>query len=587
MAFDGGMMASVIREINGFCAGGARVDKVLMPAKDEVVLVLHAGRETKRLQINASSSAPRLTFTSVSKENPLQPPMFCMLLRKHLVGAILTEVRQMGFDRVARLCFSSRDEMGFACDRFLVAEIMGKYSNLMFLDGADRILSVLRPVDFTTSRLRQVLSGMTYELPPPQDKQDPTEATYETFFSTLSATDQDRVAEKCITSAYLGISSQSAREMVYRACGDATATLETCTPTALASVMTDWFEDLRQGNLCPTLVSHLDGSPIDYSYSRVGYFGSRAKTETYSSFGELLDAFFAARDRSERLKLLSADIQHLLKHETSRLVRKSEGQRSELKEAEKAEEYRRCGDLITANLYKIRRGDATALCTDWEREDTPEVAVELDTRLSPSANAQRYYKLYNKAKKATAILTEQLERSAKELAYLESVAVFLDKADTPEDLEAIREELRKEGYLKTPQAAQNKSKKKAIKLKSMKTPGGYRLYIGCNNVQNEYLTFTLADKGDLWFHVKGMPGSHVVLSCHGEEPDAEDYTFAATVAAHYSGAEGKGTAVDYTRVRELKRVAGAHAGYVIYHTNYSAYVDPADFAKLDKEWLYD
>ncbi|MBO5790225.1 MAG: DUF814 domain-containing protein, partial [Clostridia bacterium] len=219
-----------------------------------------------------------------------------------------------------------------------------------------------------------------------------------------------------------------------------------------------------------------------------------------------------------------------------------------------------------------------------ETEDAPEVSVPLDARLSPSANAQRYYKLYNKAKTARRILTEQLQKGRQALAYLSSVAVFLEKAETEEDLEGLRAELRKTGYLKSaPQKGKMPQKKKAPPIKTMQTPGGYPLLVGTNNLQNEYITFSVANKDDLWFHVKGMPGAHVILCCNGEEPSAEDYTFAATVAAYYSAAQGKGTAVDYTRVRELKRVPGAGAGFVVYHTNYSAYVDPADFEKYRRE----
>ena len=325
---------------------------------------------------------------------------------------------------------------------------------------------------------------------------------------------------------------------------------------------------------------------MDYAYSPVHYYENAAKTESFSTFGELFDAYFAAKERAEALRLKASDIHHLLKQETSRLVRKMEVQQRELREAESAEDYRRKGDLITANLYRIRRGDEVAICTDWEAEGMPEVTVELDIRLSPSSNAQRYYKLYNKSKTAKEVLTAQIAKAQEELIYLESVATFLDAAECEEDLEGIRAELQKCGYLRGDSSKKqpNRSKKpKNPTLKSFTTPGGYRLLVGVNNLQNDYLTFTVAEKSDLWFHVKGMAGAHVVLVCGGEEPSEQDYTFAATVAAHYSRAKGKGTAVDYTRVRELKRVPGGRPGFVVYHTNYSAYVNPDDFDTMIKE----
>ena len=586
MAYDAGMLSAVLSEINAFCHSGARVDKVLMPEKSEVVLVLHADRENKRLTLNASSHSPRLSFTSVVKENPLSPPMFCMLLRKHLAGAILTAATQEGFERVARLTFSTRDEMGFSTAHSLIVEIMGKYSNLMLLDHTDKILGVLHTVDFTTSRLRQVLPGMTYELPPPQEKIDPRTVTKAEFLTALLEAHPSQKIEKYITGKYLGTATQVAREIAYSAAGSIDAQIGECQGELLAQVFCDHFSRLRQGVFTPTLVKDSEGKALDFAYSPVSYYENVAKTQSFDSFGELFDAYFSAKEKAESIRLKGSDIQHLVKNETARLLRKMKAQRKELKEAEAAEDYRKKGDLITANLYRISRGDAIALCTDWEAEGMPEIAIPLDIRLSPSANAQRYYKLYSKSKTAKQILTEQLQKAEEELRYLESVSTFLDTAETAEDLEGIRAELQKSGYLRVDLGKNhaNRSKKqKNPTLKTFTTPGGYRLLVGVNNLQNEYLTFTVAEKSDLWFHVKGMAGAHVVLCCGDDEPSEKDYTFAATVAAHYSRAKGKGTAVDYTRVRELKRVKGAHPGFVIYHTNYSAYVNPDDFYQMIEE----
>jgi len=586
MAYDAGMLSAVLCEINAFCKSGARVDKVLMPQKDEVVLLLHADRETKRLTLNASSHSPRLAFTSVAKENPLSPPMFCMLLRKHLAGAALLSATQEGFERVARLQFATRDEMGFNTSHSLMVEIMGKYSNLMLLDQTDKILGVLHTVDFTTSRLRQVLSGMTYELPPPQDKTDPRHVTEAEFLSRLSLADHSLRAEKYITATYLGTATQVAREIVFKASGRSDALLSECDQTKLAKAFCNHFSCLRQGIFTPTLVKDKEGKALDFAYSPVTYYENAATTQAFSGFGELFDAYFSAKEKAESIRLKGSDIHHLLKNETSRLLRKMEAQRKELKEAEGAEEYRRKGDLLTANLYRISRGDEVALCTDWEAEGMPEIAIPLDIRLSPSANAQRYYKLYTKSKTAREILSEQIQKAEEELAYLETIATFLDTAESTEDLDGIRAELQKGGYLRADSAKNNANRGKKPKnptLKTFITPGGYRLLVGVNNLQNEYLTFTVADKSDLWFHVKGMAGAHVVMCCGEDEPGEKDYTFAAIVAAHYSRAKGKGTAVDYTRVRELKRVKGGRPGFVIYHTNYSAYVNPDDFYSMIEE----
>lgn len=583
MAYDAGMLSAILWDINTFCQNGAHIEKVLMPKPDEVVLLLHAHRETKRLSISASGNAPRLTFTTVQKENPLTPPMFCMLLRKYLMSATLVSASQEGFERVARLSIASRDEMGFSANLSLIVEIMGKYSNIMLLDQSDKILGVLHVVDFTTSRLRQVLPGMTYELPPPQDKTDPRSVTKEQFLAHLQEAEPSQRADKYITSTYLGTATQVARELVFRACGHVDATIARCHPDILADVFISHFASLKAEQFTPTLVTSPTGEPLDYAYHPITYYENAAITTPMPSFSALFDAFYGAKDKAEYLRQKGADIHRLIDREITRLERKLETQRMELGEAEQAEQYRVMGDLITANMYAIKRGDTVALCTNWEAEGMPEIAVSLDPRLSPSANAQRYYKWYAKGKTAKRILTQQIEAGEKALAYLDSVASFAELAETADDLEGIRTELTRTGYLVPKNKQMGSQKKKAVKPKTFTTPSGYTLYVGANNLQNEYITFTLAEKGDLWFHVKGMPGSHVVLVCGGEEPSEADYTFAATVAAHYSRAKGKGTAVDYTRVRDLKRVPGGGPGYVIYHTNYSAYVDPDDFYVFTSE----
>lgn len=574
MAYDAGMLRAVLAEINALTGNGAKVEKIYQPANDEVTLTLRMGREIRRLLINAGTSAPRVALSDASRENPASAPMFCMLLRKHLAGARLVSSEQLGYERCARFTFEGYDEMGYAAKKHLVAEVMGKYSNLMLLDGSDRIIAVLRPVDFTTSRVRQVLPGMTYELPPPQDKRPPLDESRESFLSLLAAYPTERTVEKFITSTYLGTATQVAREIAYLATGSDGALCADAEPARLWETFSAWFSALREGRVTPTLVLDEGGMPRDFAYAPMTY-RTDCVSRACPSFAVLLDSFFAERDRHERIRQRASDLVRLVSNATSRITRKLEVQTEELADCEKGELWRRSGELLLSSLYMIRRGDAVALVPDYHCDPPETVRIELDVRRSPAENAEHYFKLYRKAKNAREVLTEQIARSRDELAYLESVSSFLERAETEQDLIDLRDELYHAGYAsRMKHYAPAKVKRMSKPIEGV-TPGGYRILIGRNNLQNDHLTLRVAEKGDLWFHAKGVPGSHVLLLCGGEEPSAEDYTYAASLAAGYSQAErGQQVAVDYTRVKNIRKPSGARPGYVIYKTNYSAYVAP-------------
>ncbi len=500
-------------------------------------------------------------------------------LRKHLAGAKFKGGEQFGFERAARLRFAGYDEMGYPTDKSLIVEIMGKYSNLILTDGADKIVAVLRPVDFTTSRKRQVLTGMIYEMPPAQDKKDPLEEDKEGFFSHLSAAPAEKSAVSFLTSTYLGVATQTAQEIVFRAGGTVDALVCDVAPASFYSAFSSWFADVKNGKFTPTLVLREDGTPLDYTYAPSTFRGAAVKTVVFSIFADLLDRFFGERDRTERIRQRAADLLHLLSNAEARLTRKLAAQREELADCAKAEEYRRQADLIVGNIWRLTRGMTEFIATDYSVGDGVDVLVQLDGRLSPSANAQRLYKYYNKAKTAARVLTEQIATAEAELEYIVGVRGFLDRAETEADLVEMRDELYRTGYASR---MKNYTPPRNIKLRPREfvTTNGYRLLCGRNNLQNDQLTFRTAGKDDLWFHAKGVPGSHVILLCDGDEPPAEDYTEAAAIAAYYSGASGSPVAVDYTRVRHVKKPAGSKPGYVIYKTNYTAFVAPR--ADLDK-----
>ncbi|MBR2387721.1 MAG: NFACT family protein [Clostridia bacterium] len=574
MAFDSGMLACTLSEIRKL-ALGARIEKVYQPERDEIVIQMRSIEGEKRLLINAGSNNPRIGFSAVKRENPQNPPMFCMLLRKYLQGSRLVSVEQASFDRIAILEFAGYDEMGFECRRFLIAELMGRYSNLIYADKDKKIVSALKTLDISNASERQILPGMTYKLPDARGKLDPFAVSREDFFEIYEKAPEEKSCEKLLISTFMGFSPAVAREIVFR------ATRHTDTPVKYASAEEIYeqfsivLDVIKSENFEPTLV--YDGAtPVEYAFLPLTQY-TECKIESFESAGALLDAFFGERDKEQRVRQRASDILKLLTNAEARLSKKLELQRAELVDCEKGSEYKKIGDLITANIYKLSRGDKTVVLDDYESYDEDgnfaRITVQLDSRLSPSANAQRYYKKYTKARNAKLELAKQIELGEAELQYIYTVFDSLTRAETPTDLLEIRDELYRSGYASR---MKNYHERKAQNPTVMKfvTEDGMKILCGKNNLQNEYITHKLAEKSDYWFHVKNMPGSHVLLVTEGKEPTDLDFTRAAEVAAYYSKAEGANIAVDYTLAKNVKKVPSGKPGLVIYHTNWTAYVTP-------------
>ncbi len=572
MAFDAGMLRAVVKEIADTLCGGAKVERVTQPARDEFVFWLRTGGVTRRLSFVVGTNTPHFSYSRIDRENLPTPSMFCMLLRKHLVGAKLLSVEQIDFERAARFTFSARDELGFGVGRTIVAEMMGKYSNLILLDGEDKIISAFRIVDFSASRVRQVLPGMHYVKPPIQEKLDPLTTGREELLFAYDSYPKERTIVRFLSDTYLGIASATARELAARM-APPDAPLSEVEPSLLASVFTDWFSAVREGRFLPTLLSDDGGAPVEYAYTDIMHSGLNVAHP--EDFGSLFDAYFGERDRAERLRQRSLDLSRFLTRREGQLVRKLEAQREEIAACEQGDEYKRYGDLITENIYRLSRGMTSFVATDY-REDPPlEVSVPLDARLSPAANAQRMYKLYTKSRRAKEKLSELILSGEEELRYLSGVHGFLRRAENDLDLQEIRAELSSGGYLARERGAKDKKQHRARPLE-FTTTNGYRVLVGRNNLQNDMLTFHLAAKEDIWFHAKDVGGSHVILVSGGDEPPAVDYTEAASLAAYYSQAGDDVTAVDYTRVKNVKKPPASRPGYVTYKTNSTAYVRPRD-----------
>lgn len=566
MAFDAGMMAFATREMNRALSRG-KVEKIYQPSRDEIIMTVKSGA-ARRVRI-AAGAAPMIGLTERKTENPEKAPMFCMLLRKHLSGARIVSVEQIGFERVSRITFDSYDELGFPAKKHLIAEIMGKYSNIILTDGDDKIISLLKPIDLSASTIRPLLPGMIYELPAPQNKADPTSPETD-IAAVLAEVSGDTAASRAIAASFLGISSSNAAELAYRAAGDDRAPVSDCRD-ALVREMENFRRVFTEDTPLPTLISATDGTPVDYSFLDLTYYGSANTKSHPESFAQLLDTFFDEKSRAERVHQRASDIERLLANAETRLTKKLSMMHGELDSADEGEKFRLWGDLLTANLYRIAKGAESAVCENYYDEMKP-VEIPLDTRLTPQANAQRYYKKYQKSKSAKIHLSEQIDLAKAELEYIRSVADALSRAEGESDLAQLREELRLAGYASKIRSSREKKSKNPAYL-HFRTSGGYDVYCGKNNLSNDYIRTHLASKNDWWFHAKDRPGSHVVMITDGADVPEQDFTEAATVAAvHSSAAKNAPVAVDYLRVRELKKPAGSKPGFVIYHTNWTAYV---------------
>ncbi len=569
MPFDAGLLSFVIREINDKLVGG-KIEKIYQPGRDETVFAFRAGGESRRLLLNAGSACPRICITEIKTENPKTAPMFCMMLRKHLSGAKLISAEQIGFERAVRLTFEGFDDMGFKVKKHIIYELMGTYSNIILTDERDKICGLLRQIDFSSSSSRQLLSGMIYEVPPAQKKLGPMTLDRRTFMSLAADCDPDRLCEKFIMNNFSGISPLIAREVAYISGGSYDATIEACAPR-LTEVFFCLIADIINGDGAPYFVYDKDGRLRDFSFMPIRQYGTEPVMA--ESFGNLIDTFYEKKSRDERIRQKASDVLRIVANAKQRTERKIEARKAELADCSLGDEYKLKADLITANIWMLKRGMESAKLMDYMSGE--EIEVKLDSRLTPAANAQRYYKKYAKCKSAKEHLDALIKSAEDEAVYISSVADALTRAETEKELSEIRTELYNSGYAGKMKGYTEKKQATPSYL-TFKTSGGYTVYCGKNNSANDFLTFKKAEKNDWWFHAKNTPGSHVIMVAAGlPEPSSEDFTEAATIAAVYSKAgEGAAAEIDYTLARYVKKPPASKPGFVIYHTNWSATVVP-------------
>lgn len=577
MSFDGFVTRCVTDELRSKLLNG-KIDKVYQPEKDEIILSVRTRSGNYKLLLSASASNPRIHLTEVQRENPMTPPMLCMLMRKHLAGAVIVDIKQNGFDRVVRIDAETRNELGDLCTRSVIIEIMGRHSNIILVDDSGRIMDSAKHIDFTVSAVRQVLPGMTYELPPAQDKTAADSLKATELMEALATQPEDTLMDKFLLSEIMGMSPLLAREIVYRFSGN--TKMMKCEVDCAAFVVhtVDFLKNICGGIYEPSLVIEpSEKKPVAFSCVRLGQYEGAYKIEEYDSISEVIDSFFEIRSRREHMNRRSAALLKLIHNNIERCQKKIVMHKEHIRSAQDRDKYKMYGDLLTANLYRIKYGDKSVSVQNYYSESGEKIEIPLKADISPSQNAQRFYKRYNKAKTTEKFASEQLEIAENEKYYLESVADALENADTPVELDEIRQELMTEGYIAKQNNAKKKQQKKSEPIKIISVDG-YEILIGRNNRQNDELTLKSAYSTDLWFHTKEIPGSHTIIRTRGtgEAPETTMMQ-AAKLAAYYSKARNSSKVpVDYTLIKNVKKPNGAKPGMVIYDRYNTVYVTPSE-----------
>ena len=566
MAFDAYFLTAVLEEVREKCIG-ARIDKIHQPSRDTLILQMHSKEHRTKLLFAANPTAPRLHLTTASPENPAEPPMFCMLLRKHLMGARLSDISQPPMERCAAFTFDCTDEMGFPVQKKLVAELMGRTCNLYLLSPEGRIIDCLRRIGLDESAKRAALPGLNYQEPEAVTKENLT--GYENFAVFLTAPGADVLADR-LMDTFGGLSPLVCREAALFAAGDTDARVDSLTVDSTAEKLQLFFaEHLNHPH--PYYYALPDGTPKQFAFCPIRQYGSCQEAE---SFAALLDMYYTVRDRKDSMRQKSQAVRKTVQNLCTRLTRKLAIQEKELEATYDRERLRQLGDIVTANIHKIVKGQTIIQCEDFYDENMTVIDIPISPILSPQQNAAKFYKDYARMKNAEKELTKQIELGETELHYLRSVLEELNRAQTDAELEEIKHELQDGGYLR---AESGKKKVKQAKLQPMRfeSTDGYPIYVGRNNRQNDELTFKLARKDDIWCHASKVHGSHVIISCGGTTPPDDTITQAAQLAAYYSETTGgQNIPVDVTPVKQVKKIPNGKPGMVIYHTYKTVIANP-------------
>ena len=564
MPLDAITLSALAKELNAKLEG-AKIDKIQQPERDMILLSLH-GRESKqKLLLAAGTGNARVQLTEASFENPAEPPMFCMLFRKHLTGARILSVTQPAHERVLKLALETRDELDRAGSKTLIAELIGRSANLVLVDEEGRIVDCLRRMDFAGDAQRHMLPGMFYRDPPPQDKLPLLDSSAEQRQSMIDAANKSRPIDKWLLDSFAGLSPLVCRELAFRCGGDW---------VRLPLMLDAFVESVRAGELQPFL--YYDGKkPADFSFIRLTQYGDSLRCEEPESFSALLDSFYAGRDRLEQQRRRSHELLKTVRTLRDRQQRKLIARQGEREKSEEREELRKTAELITANLYRLKKGDTRFTCQDYYQVDCPEIEITLDPLKTPQQNAAAMFREYNKRKAASEHLTKLIAESEEQLEYLNSVLELIGAAEGEKDLADLRRELVDTGYLK-PAGGKKQEKGKAQAPLRFRSSDGMEILVGRSNLQNDELTTKLGRRTDYWLHTQKIHGSHVLIRCEGEVPSDKCIEEAAMIAAWYSqGRDGGKIPVDYTMLKNVRKPSGSLPGKVIY-TDYKTVLVQSD-----------
>lgn len=568
MALDGALLHLLTKELN--CIIDTKIDKIHQPSRDELIFVLRKSGFNERLFISVKSGRARISLTKEKPENPASPPMFCMLMRKHLIGARVTDIIQPSFERIVHIKLNAFNELGDKIVYTLTVELISNQANIILSDPNGKIIDSLKRSDIESGK-RLIQPGAKYIPPTDLEKTNPLNVSFEEFLNAIK--EHGGVLQKAILDKFDGISPLIAREICYKA--DTFDTRFSELTTQNVNILKEVFNEFKNALLYngkPILV-YKNGVPFDFSYMPITQYGKVCENKPLETFCSLLDEYYTSLDLADRLKNHSSAIEKTIKNAIARTSKKIQLRTADLKKCESRDSLRIYGELIKANIHKISQGDTIAKLENYYDENLAEIEIPLNPALTPVGNAAKYFKEYKKTYSIEQHLTQLIQADYNELEYLESVLDSLYRAQSIADINEIRDELSSEGYIHYPNKS-NKIKPSA-NFNEYISPQGYKILVGKNNRQNDLLTLKIADKNDMWFHTKNIPGSHVIVFCSGKELGEDTILFAAKLAACNSKAKNSGSVpVDYTSVKFVKKPTGAKPGMVIYSTNRTVFVTP-------------
>lgn len=568
MAFDGVTIACIVKELQEKLAG-SRIYKIAQPERDELLLTIKGGCGQVKLLMSADASLPLIYLTEKNKTSPMTAPNFCMLLRKHLQNARIISVTQPGLERIVRLELEHLNELGDVCRKYLLIELMGKHSNIIFCDDQDRIIDSIKHISGMVSSVREVLPGREYFIPRTQEKAELLTASRQEAEQTLSA--RSMHVYKAVYTGFTGISPCIAHEICYRAGVDSekpTGTLSAEELSSVAGALLALAQDINDGCFWPNVV-YENCQPAEYAAIRLTSY-AEASVKPFANISELLEYYYAEKNAITRIRQRSVDLRKIVQTALERNIKKYDLQTKQLADTQKREKYRIYGELLNAYGYEAPEGAKSMEALNYY--DNQMITIPLDPTLTAGENAKKYFEKYQKLKRTDEALTTLIKETAAEIGHLSSINMSLEIALKEEDLVQIKEELIESGYIRRKGGARRE------KITSSPfhyiSSDGYHIYVGKNNYQNEELTFKFAVGNDWWFHAKGLPGSHVIVKSGGEELPDRVFEEAGRLAAHYSQARGQEKVeIDYTQKKNVKKPNGSKPGFVVYYTNYSLVID--------------